>query len=707
MKHIFQLSIIGLLLSVLCTSTTYGQTPINSLEAARKELALLLTDTSQISKPTFEFKPGGSSLIAFGGNNNVAQVLGKQILPDMNNGEVFLKYLKEQEKRYRFRLDAVVNDSIPDIFQTNLKSEINHKLSMIKSAESLGTPKRVSMLWLADADGKRILAASTANLLKNPRYGLVDNFRQGFARIKKDQVFGFLNLSGDEFIPSQYEQAEPFNDGKALVKKADWYFVNTDGQESTMLENVVDAKAINFGYSMVKLKTAAKDVYKYAIVDNNYDYTKKTLSALYDEIKAYNKEELFLVRNGQKYGLIKINGSVRLGIDYDQIEPTSIPNLIKIGINNKVGLIDTLGNMKLRPTFDELNNFNENGLAIAREGTNSFLIRQKDMKVSSPYLKINDFDQSGLAVVQNSSRLFGLLDKNLQTIKEPSFISVSEFNQYGLAAACKSINACGFINTLGQEVIPMTYRQVGKFSKSGMVVVDQVLADCKNYGGSKDCIVESVLDYKGNVIIPKAEGDGANVKYAITDTLRNNYIVVKAFVQTSETKKLHYHLINKVNLFRITNTHYESIRGYDANFLFSVRKNDKWGLIDTTGKEIVKCQYKSLMSPRDGLYGVMNDQDKIGYIDKKGKLQINHEYDTAMAFNGGIAIVSKGTNKMGIINRFNAKVIPCLFTMIEYIDTDRLQLTSEKGEKFTVDTKGECLENCDKLDQIRTQANQK
>jgi hypothetical protein len=69
-----------------------------------------------------------------------------------------------------------------------------------------------------DLDGKDILAFPLDRLRSNVRYGFVENYRQGMARIKKDQVWGFLNLCGEEVIPSQYEDAEPFNGGKRLSK---------------------------------------------------------------------------------------------------------------------------------------------------------------------------------------------------------------------------------------------------------------------------------------------------------------------------------------------------------------------------------------------------------------------------------------------------------------------------------------------------------
>jgi WG containing repeat len=693
-------------------SDNSNQVNISSLVEARKLAAMSMTDTAQMPKPTFEIKTSNilASANPFGNSFGTTNDANRLALPDMTNADTYLRYMKEQEKRYRYRLDLINHDTIPDIFQIQLRTDIHRKLSMIRSAESLGMVSKINLTWQTDADGERILAFPLGTLSRSPRYGMLDSYRHGFARIKKDQVFGFLNVAGEEIIPCQYELAEPFNDGKALVKKVDWFFINAAGEESTTLDNVIDAKSLNWGYSLVKLQSPEKndkEKVKYAIIDNSYDQTKKPLSALYDQITPFNKRDILLVRNGKKYGLVRVNGSVRLGVDFDAIETTNVPSLIKVTINQKVGLIDTLGNMKLRPTFDEISDFGTGGMAIVKEGGNWYLLRQQDLRMSQPYAKINDFDQSGLAIVQNSNKLYGLINKDLKTVKDATYTSIGAFNKYGLAPACKEGSQCGFINLEGREVIPMQFNIVSSFGKYGLVTVEENIKDCIPYGGSGSCKVQMVYDYRGNVVIPKAEGDGAIIKYAVTDTLIHDYIVVKTMVENNlDTKRTNYHLVEKDNMVRITPTHYESIRGYDVHFLFTVRKNGKWGLIDTTGREITKCIYKSLTNPGEGFYVAQGDNGKFGYVDKKGKQQIMFEYDQVMGFNDGVAIVSKGNNKYGIINRFNAKIVPCAFASIEYSDVDKLQVMSNTGDKFFVNTKGDCLENCTKFEEIRLKANQ-
>ena len=77
-------------------------------------------------------------------------------------------------------------------------------------------------------------------------------------------------------------------------------------------------------------------------------------------------------------------------------------------------------------------------------------------------------------------------------------------------------------------------------------------------------------------------------------------------------------------------------------------RNDsmKYGAIDSTGKEVIPCEYDSMGLCYDGLIAVGKRDGtntlKYGYVDKSGKTVIPIKYDSAGEFNGGHALVSEG-----------------------------------------------------------------
>lgn len=653
-------------------------------------------------------KNNKNSILTDAGSNNERNL----------NSEIYATYLSRLDKKYKGDVRSIETDNIRDIFQIEQKSEIKRRHSSVVSAQCFSNKNEGQFIKMKDLDGEEIIGYPLESFKGNSRYGLVENYHQGFARIKKDQVFGFLNYCGDETIPCQYERAEPFNDGKALVKKFDWYYVDVYGNESEALENITDVKSLHLGISIAKFKNG-----KQALIDNTYDVSKKPLSEYYDEITVFNNE-LFRVRSGKNFGLIKIDGSTKIDAIYDNINSTTEKGKwMIIEQNKKVGLMDIDGNIKIKPSYESILNLtidpaisqNAN-LGIAKDEAGIRLIDFKDLRTSKTYSSIGDFNKYGLAPIKDG-KYVGFINAELKVIIEPVYSTLGNFNQFGLVSACKAgvsganngATKCGYIKFDGSEIVPIIFDEVAQFNKFGLVVVKENLKNCSLPSGN--CRADMIYDKIGNLVIGKTnEAAPIGIKYITTDTLFNgSFVAIKTFnpVKNGDDMPVEYNLIERNSLKRITTQSYISIKRYDANLLFPVLKDGKWGLIDTTGKIVAKPAYKDIMITTEGLYGVKYDNNKYGFIDKKGKVQIAFDYDEVRPFNNGLSIVSRGQGKLGVINRFNAKIAPCYFAEVNILPaTKQFELLDSSGNKFVLNSNGDCVTNCTKFDEIRKLANQ-
>ena len=96
-----------------------------------------------------------------------------------------------------------------------------------------------------------------------------------------------------------------------------------------------------------------------------------------------------------------------------------------------------------------------------------------------------------------------------------------------------------------------------------------------------------------------------------------------------------------------------------------MEKDGKYGFIDTTGKEVVPCQYDDASwSFSEGLARVKKD-GKWRYIDTTGKEVIPCQYDNGYSFNKGFVVVVKDM-KFGFIDLTGKEVIPCEYDCVEY-----------------------------------------
>ena len=549
-----------------------------------------------------------------------------------------------------------------------------------------------------DMDNNAIMAFDLDALKTSNRYGLVENYKEGFSRIRKDQVYGYLNLCGDEVITCQYELAEPFNAGLALVKRVDWFFVDSEGNETEALENVAEAKSLKHGTSWVRMANG-----KQALIDNTYATSKVSLSQYYDAIDSFFQKEVFRVRNGKKMGLIGLNGKTIFDAIYDNIEPTNLAGVYRIVQNKGVGLLDSTWTIRVSPTYDAISDFDAYGLAILKNKKGAAFVHAKTYKTSRYYQNVTDFNEFGVSTIQNEGNFFGLIDTNLNVVILPKYGIIGYFNNFGLASACYPDGKCGFIKYDGVEQIKANYEAVGNFNKYGLVVARTIVENC----GISTCKSDVVIDKNGNTIVPVTdESIKRKLHYQLTDSLHDDRFIIVNVVEDNIPGVASYVLIQKQNLQLITNTPYRSIAPMDIYGNIRVEKKGKWGIIDSLGKVLTKPTYQEIKRVNDAYYATQNDKGKWGFLNKKGKPQVPFEYQEVRSYRFGFAPVSKGRGKWGLINRFNAKIVPCAFSTVMLNKSEtKYQITDANDVLFVISDKGDCETNCPKFEELRAKAN--
>jgi hypothetical protein len=610
----------------------------------------------------------------------------------------FKDFIKTTQESIDLRLQALGKDDVNDRLQMKEIHDCISSLNILKSASCLTDKNSGTYVKQNDLDGREIVAYNMTELKDNARYGYLEAYREGYARIKKDQVYGFLNYCGDEVITCQYEAAQPFNNGRALVKKVNWYYIDANNKESEILANVQDVISLKYGISIARFTDN-----KFALIDNRYDVTKAAISEKYDEITQMKGTELYKIRVGSRIGLMTIRGEVKLDAAYENIELTNMAHIYRITQNGKIGFMNNDWRVQFVPTFDEVGDVDKNGIALAKEGGKYRMISFKTYQKSDLYNQISTFGDNKVTTYQGEGGLYGLLGTDFKEIVTPQYFSISAFNSSGLVEACKLEKKCGFLNDKGIEVITPIYDEVGQFNSLGLVVVTEIVKDCNK---SKNCKTDIVYNKYGQVIIAKAmenEFNSMKIRYELDTTLHSNkFAVVK---MTIDEKPEGFHLVDAKTYRLITAIPYNAISPFDVNGILRVKKADKWGMIDTIGTVILVPTYKEIKKGTEGYYAVKNEEGKYGFIDKKSKFVIPFEYDDVKFFRKGYCVVSKGKDKWGLINHFNAKTIPTYFKSV-IVKESSYELMDDKGDVYIVDDKGECqIQNCTKFEEIRKKAN--
>lgn len=123
-----------------------------------------------------------------------------------------------------------------------------------------------------------------------------------------------------------------------------------------------------------------------------------------------------------------------------------------------------------------------------------------------------------------------------------------------------------------------------------------------------------------------------------------------------------------------------------------VQCDQKWGLMENTGKELVACEYDGvqfLENTDNKIIKVYVEEPKYGLIDTLGQLRVNATYDELGQFSEGRLAV-KRNDLWGFVNADGLEVIPCRFQEVQNFSNGRA--AAKLGNKWGfVDRQGDVV----------------
>ena len=134
------------------------------------------------------------------------------------------------------------------------------------------------------------------------------DFNEGFASVKKDYKWGYINTKGEQAIECKFDGAGGFEEGCAVVEKDGKYgYINTKG------EQVIECKfdcAWNFSEGFAKVKKDGE----YGYINSKgcfviFDESKNEIE-VFDKAIDRSNNTFYLSRLGDKFGLLDENFNV-------------------------------------------------------------------------------------------------------------------------------------------------------------------------------------------------------------------------------------------------------------------------------------------------------------------------------------------------------------------------------------------------------------
>ncbi|MDE5794491.1 MAG: WG repeat-containing protein [Muribaculaceae bacterium] len=156
-----------------------------------------------------------------------------------------------------------------------------------------------------------------------------------------------------------------------------------------------------------------------------YGYTTENdllTDAIFDKAYPFSPNGLALVSYNNHYGFINTKGKYYIEVGLKGAHPFGQFRVTAIKIKTKWGLINDKDNVwVLKDIFDEIDNFQPNGLAIVKyEKKYGLVDTLGNVVLPVIYDKIEKFDKSGYAYIKSGNK-FGVVDKRGRAIVQPDY----------------------------------------------------------------------------------------------------------------------------------------------------------------------------------------------------------------------------------------------------------------------------------------------
>lgn len=255
---------------------------------------------------------------------------------------------------------------------------------------------------------------SEKNIVLNTIYDDAFPFSEGLAAIKKDDKWGYINLKGEEvIIPLKYDFAGSFHNGYAIVRQyGKWGYIDMKGNE--------------------------------IIPPEKYDFVGEF------------SEGLAIVCLRDKYGFMNKDGQVVVEPKYDLVwDFTS--GKAKVFQNKRFGYIDKKGEEIVPVKYDLIFDF-KNNIALAKQNTRWSFINSNGNEVKElNYEYIWDCDNLGYYKVFKNDK-YGFIDNKGEEIILPKYDYTEDFKNN--VSIVKKNNSYGIIDRYGKEIIPLVYQNI-------------------------------------------------------------------------------------------------------------------------------------------------------------------------------------------------------------------------------------------------------
>lgn len=317
------------------------------------------------------------------------------------------------------------------------------------------------------------------------KYDELEGFSEGFAAVKQNEKWGYVNSKGELVIPCKYDEAEPFHEGFAAVRTNGKYgFINTKDEEIVPCKYDV-VKSFSEGYAAVRMDG------KEGFVNTKGE---EIIPRKYDAVKSFSEGYAAILKGG-KEGFINTKGEEVIPCNYDGVKPFS-EGYAAVRTNGRYGFINTEGEEVIPCKYNNVESYSEGLAVFEKEDKLGFINFKGEEVFPCIYDEVYAYSE-GFAAVKKKDK-YGFINIKGEEVIPCKYDAVTSF--FEGFAAIKKDEKWGYVNTQGEDIIPCKYNIVSPFSKNGVALVYLRLG--KGWG------VYGFVDKSGKATFSQSNFDG-------------------------------------------------------------------------------------------------------------------------------------------------------------------------------------------------------
>ncbi len=494
------------------------------------------------------------------------------------------------------------------------------------------------------ADNKAFLfSVISNNLISKGEYEAYYPFSADFVLCKKQRKLGLLDHCGNLVLGNRYNEIQAY-EGEIFRANIDgkWGIVSQDDQVLIQFDfDYISPMKKDRCVVIKDKKCGVANKYGLVVVEPQFERIE-----LDDEkIKAYNGRTLSIfsfddagqLSDSQNFGAhftIKVAKNSELRpfkiaeespYQLDKFEWFYSPKHDKWGLRR----LDN-GNVQIEPTFHEVKVEKELGLTLVGiEMMQEIAFDRTDYRFEMAY-----------GLVQNDT---GLLVHEVDLVD----VRLSDFDRGLPVARCVfTTGKHGLVNRIG-KIMAKDFAFIGDFS-DGVARASQK--------GKMSATIEKTANHLGplqrflvNIIAPTR----------LTDYTQHDLNIDNRGMLTCDGCTWGY--IDTTGTLKVT-PQYSFAKDF-INQVGIVESEQKWGMVDSKGKQLLPCKYDELgflENTGNKVLRVFKKEEKYGLIDTLGQLTVGVQYEEIGSFSEGRLAV-KRNNMWGFVDSNGREIIDCRF----------------------------------------------